>query len=520
MPASKRCQRAFAPRRRRWTIACALLVLAGCARPAPAPPGTLVVALESAIATLDPRFTIDANSSRVSALVTSGLTAADPNAEARPDVAERWRMLSPVEIEFTLRPDARFHDGTPVTAADVAATYRSLLDPALASPKRDALGMIAAVTTPDPRTVIFRLATPTAGFLDATNVGILPARLTAAGPVAAADLVGCGPFRVAATLDDGGVDLVPHDAYMDGPPALARVRFRTVPDGTVRALELASGAVDLVENAVEPDLLPWLGAQAHLAVDVRPGTTFQYVGVSFRDPRLANRDVRTALALGLDRAGIAQALLRDTARPATGLLPPSHWAYDGDVATYPYDPDRARALLATQALRPDDRAFSFKTSTVELRRRIAEVFQAGIGQLGLRLDVRSYEWATFYDDIRHGRFQLYALAWIGVRDPDVYFRLLHSTMTPPAGLNRGGYASADMDRLLERARAAENREDRRRLYGEVQRLAAIDLPLIPLWWADTVVVRNRRLAGFEPTADGDLESLARARLVPEREARR
>ncbi len=501
------CQRAFAF----LVLVCAF----ACRNATPAPaPGTLVVALESVPAVLDPRFTTDAYSARVGELVTTGLTQSGTSAEPAPDLASEWRQTSPLEYAFTLRPGLRFHDGTPLTSADVAATYRSALDPALRSPKREALSAIAAIETPDPRTVVFRLRQVSAPFLDATTLGILPAALTASGPVPPAAVVGAGPFRIAAVYGDGSVDLAPHADYLDGPPSIPRVRFRVIPDAVVRALELASGSVHLVENAVEPDMLPWLGRQPYLELVVTPGTTFQYLGMSFRDARLADLRVRRALAYALDRGGIVHHLLRDTARPATGLLPPAHWAYAADVETYPYDPERARALLAEAGLGADElRRYSYKTSTVELRRRIAEVFQADFAKLDLALDVRSYEWATFYADIRRGNFELYALAWVGVRDPDVYFRIFHSSMIPPTGNNRGRFADPRMDALLEAGRAAIDRDERRRLYGEVQRLAAAELPVIPLWWSDNVVVKSRALEGFVPTPDGDLRSLATARFT-------
>lgn len=482
----------------------------------PVPPGTLVVALESAPAILDPRYTTDANSSLVSALVTRGLTRVNERAEAGPDLAEAWQQPAPLEYRFTLRADATFADGTPLTATDVVATYRSVLDPALRSPKREALAAVADVVAADPRTVVVRLHATTAAFLETANLGILPAALAHHGPLPREEVVGAGPFRVVGTLPDGGVELAAAAASMDGTPALPRVRFRVIPDGTVRALELASGSVHLVQNALEPDLLPWLARRPDLELVISPGTTFQYLGMNFRDPRLADRRVRQALAYALDREAMVHRLLRDTARPATGLLPPSHWAYAGDVAAYPHDRTRATALLAESGLGPDARAaarrFSYKTSTVELRRRIAEVFQDELGMIGLSVDVRSYEWATFYADVRRGDFQLYALAWVGVADPDVYYRIFHSSMRPPQGNNRGAYANATMDALLEAARATLDREERRRLYAEVQRLAADDLPVIPLWWADNVVVKSRRLTGFVPAPDGDLRSLATARL--------
>jgi peptide/nickel transport system substrate-binding protein len=502
----------------RRALASALLCALPCCHPgaSAAPPATVVVALESAPSVLDPRFTTDANSSLVSALVSDGLTTNDARGETVPALAE-WRHPSPLEWHFTLRPGARFSDGNPVTAADVAATYRSILDPGLGSPKREALASIAAIEVPAPDTVVFRLHAVDASFLESTSLGVLPARLATTAQVPPLAVVGSGPFRVDTLIDGGGLDLVAHAGARDGPPRLARLRFRVVPDGVVRALELANGGVHLVQNALDPDLLPWLAARPELELIVSPGTTFQYLGMNFRDPRLADVRVRRALAAGIDREAIVHHLLRDTATPATGLLPPTHWAYTGAVTRHPFDPTRAAELLRAAGLGPDAdgalRRFSYKTSTVELRRRIAEVFQHDLARFGLLLDVRSYEWATFYDDVRRGNFELYSLAWVGVRDPDVYFRIFHSSMRPPAGMNRAAYASPAMDGLLTAARATEDRDERRRLYGEVQRLAAEDLPIVPLWWAQNVAVKNRALVGFVPSPDGDLRSLAHATFV-------
>lgn len=483
----------------------------------PAPPGTIVVGLESAPAILDPRYATDANSSIVTALLARGLTRMDEHAEPRPDLAASWLQASPLDYTFTLRADARFADGTPVSADDVVATYRAVLDPALRSPKREALAAIADLTAPDPHTVVVHLRAIAASFLETANLGILPAALAREGQLPPERVLGAGPFRLLRGLPDGGVDLVAAvGAPASVPPAL---RFRVIPDGTVRALELASGAVHLVQNALEPDLLPWLRGRPDLAVEISPGTTFQYLGMNLRDPRLADPRVRRALAYGLDREAIIHGMLRDTAHLASGLLAPSHWAYNGDVTGYPYDRARAIALLAESGLGADAaealRRLSYKTSTVELRRRIAEAVQAQLGALSLLVDVRSYEWATFYADVRRGDFQLYSLAWVGVGDPDVYYRIFHSRMVPPDGSNRTAYANPGMDALLEAARATLDPGERSRLYAEVQRLAADDLPVIPLWWADNVAVHSRRLRGFVPTPDGDLRWLASARLGDE-----
>src|SRR5262245_4678019 len=130
----------------------------------PAPAGTIVVALESAPTTLDPRYATDANSSLVAALLAPGLTRMNEHSEPSSDLAASWTQRSPVEYAFTLRPGACFADGEPLTADDVVATYRSVLDPSLRSPKREAFTAIAEVSAPDPQTVVVRLHAISAPF--------------------------------------------------------------------------------------------------------------------------------------------------------------------------------------------------------------------------------------------------------------------------------------------------------------------------------------------------------------------
>src|SRR5438034_919184 len=152
----------------------------------------------------------------------------------------------------------------------------------------------------------------------------------------------------------------------------------------------------------------------------------------------------------------------------------------------------------------------YKTSNQPGRRRLAEAIQAALAEVGIALEVRTYEWGTLFADIRSGNFQLCALAWVGIGDPDLYYLAFHSTMHPPAGYNRGGYASRVMDRLTESGRREIDLERRRAIYARVQRRAARDLPVVPLWWEDRIVVRAPRLRGFEPSPDGDLHGLTRA----------
>ena len=134
-----------------------------------------------------------------------------------------------------------------------------------------------------------------------------------------------------------------------------------------------------------------------------------------------------------------------------------------------------------------------------------------MADIGIELEIRSYEWGTFFADIRSGNFQLYSLAWVGIADPDIYRIVFHSRMTPPNGNNRGRFRDAQLDRLTERARRLAQ-PARIPVYHRVQRRVARRLPYVSLWWPRQVVVSDTRLQHFTMEPSGDLFSLATARL--------
>jgi peptide/nickel transport system substrate-binding protein len=155
---------------------------------------------------------------------------------------------------------------------------------------------------------------------------------------------------------------------------------------------------------------------------------------------------------------------------------------------------------------------SFKSTNLDLRRRIAEALKEQLQRVGVELEIRTYEWGTFFGDIKAGNFHLYSLAWVGIEDPDIYYQIFHSASVPPNGDNRGHYSNPQMDQLLEEGRTAVDITERKRIYAEIQRLLAEDLPYIPLWWWKNVVVKTPSLQGFVPYPDGDFASLKKVSL--------
>jgi len=479
------------------------------------PPDTVVIGIESEPTSLDPRLATDANSSRINGLIYSGLLRQDEKGLIQPDLALNWETPDPRTYLFHLREGIRFHDGTALTSSDVKYTFDSILDPAVGSPHKSTYEQIERIETQDEKTIRFVLKEPFAPFLLSMAMGIVPAQNASAKGVDFAKApVGTGPFRLAKRDQGESYDLSANPDYFEGAPKLSRVIFRVVPDNTVRFLELQKGTLNLVINGIELDYIPLIQKDPRLKLMTGPGLNYSYIGFNLTDPILIKQKVREAVAYAVDRKAIIRYLLKGMARPATGLLSPLNWAYSGGVKEYEYNPGISRTLL-DQAGFPDPDGdgtgmrftLSYKTSQDEQGKRIAAALQQQFKQVGIGLTIRSYEWGTFYGDIKSGNFQLYSLSWVGVTDPDIYDYIFHSKNFPPAGANRGRYANPEVNALLEHARRTLDLTRRKEYYRRVQEILARDLPYVSLWHYDNVAVMRKNVEGFVLDPRGDLYSL-------------
>ncbi len=503
-------------------LCASLLLLIGCGVSRSArEPGTATFLIETMPANLDPRVATDAQSQYLDSLIFSSLVQRDAQMNLQPDLAERWEIPNPRTYVFHLRPGVRFHNGQPLVAADVKYTFDSILSGAVKTPKRGAFRVVESVEAPDDSTVVFRLREPFASFLwnvTRPGVGIVPdPGMLSAANSPSEHPIGTGPFRFVSAVPDSEVVLDRNPDYFGRAPTLQRVRFRIVPDATVRALELRKGTADLTLNSLTPDMVPVLQHVPGIELTEEPGTTLAYIAVNFDDPILARRDVRQALAYATDRKTLVRYLLRGQARLASSLLPPNHWAYSNDVPHYDYDPARAEQLLDAAGFSRGAGGMrlrlTLKTSTEESARLLGAALQDQWRRIGVELELRSLEFATFYSDITRGSFQLYLARWVGGNnDPDIFEYVFDSRKMPPEGANRGHYRNPQLDELLDRARVEMNQEIRKKIYAEVQRIVARDLPYLNLWYMDNVCVHRARVTNIVLTPTGDYDFLDEAVL--------
>ena len=492
-----------------------LLLATSCARKPD--PNTLVMIIESSPTNLDPRVGIDAQSERIDELLFDSLVRRDEHFELKPWLAQSWEIPDPLTYVFHLRQGVRFHNGEPLTSCDVKWTLDSLLTGNIRSSKVAAYNKIDHIDAPDDYTLTIHLKEPMASLLWNLSDGAIGIVPYGSGEEFNKNPIGSGPFHFVSAQQDKEVVIERNPSYWDTPAKLERVEFKVIPDATTRALELRKHSGDIAINSLTADTVLVLRNDPGLAVMQAPGTIYAYIALNLRDPILKDVRVRRAMAYAINVQPILHFLLRDQAQPAYSILPPEHWAYDADVSRFPFDPQQGRQILDDAGYRAKDGIrfhIVMKSSTDESTRLMAAVLQQQLREVGIALDIRTYEFATFFSDITKGAYQMYSMRWIGGnQDPDIFEYVFDSNSFPPKRANRTFYSNARVDELIREGRSTLDQQKRKVIYEEIQRIVAADLPYINLWYLDNVLVHTNRVRGIELNPAGNYDFLRTAELV-------
>ncbi len=502
-----------------WTglLAAALILTLGSCGGKP-DAGTLTMIIESSPTNLDPRVGIDAFSERIDNLIYDDLLTRDQHFHVQPGLAERWEVPGPLTYVFHLRQGVRFHDGRRLTSRDVKYTFDSVLHGQVVTTKSAAYRYVDHIEAPDDFTVIFRMKQPFVTLLWNVSDGAMGIVPYGSGAEITRRPVGSGPFRFVSAEQDKEVVLARNQNYWGEKAHVDRVRFAVVPDTTTRALELRKGSADIEINALTSDMVLSLEREANLEVLRAPGSVLQYLALNCRDPILRDVRVRQALGYAIDRRPMIQYLRRGFARPAGSVLPPESWAYNVDAPHYDYNPAWAAQLLDAAGY-PAKNGVRFhltmKTSTEEDTRLLAAVLQQQLREVGIALDIRTFEFATFFSDVTKGLFQLYSLRWIGGNeDPDIFEYAFDSDKFPPHGANRSFYSNPRLDALIDRGRTELDEKVRKQIYAEIQDILAQEMPYVDLWYQDNVLVHSKRVRNLTLNPSGNYDFLRTAELAP------
>jgi len=392
-----------------------------------ADPGIVTVALDPTPDNLDPRVGQNAASQRLAGLIFNSLVRKNENSEVVPDLATSWEMPNSTTYVFHLHDNVRFHDGRPLTSKDIKFTFESLLNGSVRTTKAGhPYNLITAIETPDPLTVIFKLKEPFAPFVWNLAVGVIGIIPDGSPADFNHHPIGSGPFEFVRYIQDQELILKRNDAYFGKKAGVSTLRFKIIPEEVVVALELRKGSVDLAVNMLAPDMVEVLKRDSHLNVTQAPGTSYQYFAFNFADPLFQDVRVRQAIAHAIDRGSIIKYLWRSMARSAVTPLPPNNWAYFGDVETFPFNPERAKQLLREAG--QEHLSFTYRVNTDNATAvQTAAIFQQQMRDVGITMDIKGTEFATFFADVIKGSFQAYSLRWIGANnDPDFFNFVFHS----------------------------------------------------------------------------------------------
>lgn len=541
----------------RWipasTVVAVLVVMAGVASGAGTPKDSLTIGLSSDASFINALIASDGQSYKVEWSVFDCLAQYDQNLAIKPMLAERWDV-SPDGLSYTfhLRQDVVWQDGRPFTADDVAFWMQSMLNPKIRAPSRAFFGAMAGypeltnadhpadpaglarkpVEVVDARTVRLNLAYPYAAFLPVLTCprgGIVPRHALEGKDMNVAEFnskpVGNGPYRVVEWRKGESITLAAFDRYYGGRPPIRQVIFRVIPDPVVRTQALRTGGIDLLDDP-PTDELDKFAKDAQYTVAGIYTPSYQYFGFRLDRAPFSDLRVRRAMSHAVDFDVIVRKVLRGYGVRATGQIPPTSWAYTPKVQRYPYNPERAKQLLAEAGYAPgpdgimqkDGRPFRFTIKAdqgTQPVRDSAVIVQDQLARIGVVAEIRLLDFPTFVRQLFASDFEAILVGWTGHPDPDPFsYTIWHSSQWN--GRNFTHYKNPDVDKALEDARRTSDQAKRREAYVRFQQILSDDAPYVWGYYPKEMYVYRRGLRGLTllPAQAAIFQSLRTAAWQP------
>jgi peptide/nickel transport system substrate-binding protein len=461
--------------------------------------GTVVAGLVAEPYSLDPGVLTDINSMRLVRNIYDGLTGFEPGTfTIKPLLAESWEVSEDgLTYDFKLREGVTFHDGTPFNADAVKFAFDRMLDPE--HPYHDTgpfpfasfyFGAIDTIEVVDELNARFNLKQPYAPLLNTLAVacGFIPSpeAVMAMGKDFSQSPVGTGPFKFVSWEHNQRVTLEGNPDYFEGAPALANLVFRPIVEEQTRFTELLSGGVNFIVD-VPPDNIAQLKEDPTFTFMEQPGPHIWWVTINTQMAPFDDVRVRQAVNYAVNKEAIVTQILQSTGDVAHTVVPPViEWAYNPDAQSYPYDPEKARELLA-EAGYPDGFETTFwvteSGSGMQSPKTMAEAIQADLQAVGITTTIEVAEWGAYLDLYNAGmgdKAGLAEMSWMfDTGDPHTVLPLNFSVDAyPPDGFNTGRYINEQVDQLMKDAAVSMDQEERGELYKEVQQITSEEAPWI------------------------------------------
>lgn len=510
--------------------AVALTLAMGAAMPASAqtPPNVLFVGQIAEPKSLDPHAVTAANDFRILANIYDGLVQFKAGTlEVEPALAESWEISGDgLTYTFKLREGVAFHDGTPLTADAVKFNFDRMLKED--HPFHDTgpfplaffFSSITEIEAPDELTVVMTLSEPFAPLLAnlATPTGYIvsPAAVEESGKDFGRAPVGTGPFKFAEWRSNELVAVEKNADYWGGAPTLEAVVFRPITDANTRTAEMLAGGLDVMVEVPPVSLSEFENDNYKILQTAGPHLWFLILNM--KEGPFTDKLVRQAANYAINKEALVTDILEGTAEVAAGPTPPAFgWAYNEALEPYPYDPEKARELLAEAGMESPGVTFFVTDGGSGMLDPVAmgTAIQADLAAVGFDVKIETYEWNTFLGEVNpglEGKADMAEMAWM-TNDPDTLpFLTLRTEAWPDkGGFNSGYYSNPEVDELLNKARVSTSQEERAELYKRMQEIVVEDAPwvFVANWKQNAVTTANVKGLELQPSFLLELDNVTK-----------
>lgn len=429
-------------------------------------------------------------------------------------------------ITFTLKDNVKFHNGKVLDSGDVKYTFDSLLQsngtkqgsfydsaPDPNDPEKKKTIRVShfaePIQAPDAKTVVFKVTRPELVNQLLSNLVTIPIIPTGTVEQQKTAPLGTGPFKfVSFDAINNFVQLEAFPEYWEGAPKIAKLNVKTVTDANALQNELLGGTVDIAPNPtiLSPDAVQAIDRSGNLKVERFPGSNIQYIGFNTQVSPFNNVKVRQAVGYAINRDKIINELLSKQAEIAYSILPVESWAYTPGVK-YNFDPEKAKQLLQESGYKGEPVKFSYASGNQAVN-QYAQVIQNSLKEVGLNVELETFEPQTLLDNLKKGQFQMNTSTWIGGNQDPIFYRdLFASTDTPErkpnGGRNRARYSNPEFDKIIEEAVSTVDKSKAKELYARAQEIISRDVPLLPLWYPSSFVISTKRIGNVKINPSGD-----------------
>ncbi len=471
---------------------------------------------------LIPMLASDAASHDIAGLIFNGLVKYDQNLNLIGDLAESWQVSDDgLTIIFKLRQGVKWQDGKEFTANDVLFGFNTIIDPRTRTAYAGDFKEVKELRAVDPYTLRVTYKRPFApGLPSWGSLVILPEHLMKGKDINTTPYsrkpIGMGPYLFKEWKTGEKIVLQANPQYFEGRPYLEGFVYRIIPDPATMFLELRAGGLDYM--GLTPMQYKRQTDTYQMRRDFKKynflAFAYTYLGYNLKDWKFQDRRVRQAITHAIDQQEIIDGVLLGLGLPATGPYKPDTQWYNPNVRKYPHDVAKAKQLLAEAGwtgagkggpLKKGDQPFEFTILTNqgnELRARCAEIIQRRLGEIGIKVKIRTVEWAAFINDFIDKRnFEAVILGWSMGQDPDIY-DIWHSSKVGEKELNFISYRNKEVDSLLEKGRYTFDFKVRKACYDRIQEILAEDQPYTFLFVPYALPIISARFQGIEPAPAG------------------